>query len=290
MMAILLIAELLLISVILMKETKRYAPWIRENGDMAKMRWLLPFSLFLLDKTGLLEKYPKFWSRIHYRMITLYGTGKATACSKMYISQCVTVCVLILLLCTALGTAAGNDPLCLYYGLLIALFAPLIMMRNLDRRILDRKRQMLFMLPEVLNKIVLLVNAGENVQEAIVRSIRSSAEAAQNQNPLLKELQIMAAQLENQYPFARCLEQLSTRCRVQEVTIFTTTVLMNYRRGGEDLVLALRNLSHELWEKRKAMTRTLGEEASSKLVFPMVLIFLIVMMIIAAPAILMMNT
>ncbi|MDQ0888523.1 hypothetical protein QFZ81_003611 [Paenibacillus sp. V4I9] len=37
------------------------------------------------------------------------------------------------------------------------------------------------------------------------------------------------------------------------------------------------------------MSRTLGEEASSKLVFPMVLIFVVVMVIVAAPALLMMK-
>jgi len=44
-----------------------------------------------------------------------------------------------------------------------------------------------------------------------------------------------------------------------------------------------------MWERRKAMTRTLGEEAASKLVFPMVMIFMVVMVIVGAPAILMMN-
>jgi tight adherence protein C len=38
------------------------------------------------------------------------------------------------------------------------------------------------------------------------------------------------------------------------------------------------------------LTKTLGEEASAKLVFPMVFIFFIVMVIVAAPAILIMNT
>lgn len=71
--------------------------------------------------------------------------------------------------------------------------------------------------------------------------------------------------------------------------MFTTTLLLNHKRGGEELVLSLRELSVILWDKRKALARTLGEEASSKLVFPMVLIFFIVMVIVASPALMMMS-
>jgi len=72
---------------------------------------------------------------------------------------------------------------------------------------------------------------------------------------------------------------------MQEVSIFATTVLLNYRRGGTDFVTALNRLSQELWQKRISLSRTLGEQASSKLVFPMVLIFIVVLIIIATPAI-----
>jgi tight adherence protein C len=65
---------------------------------------------------------------------------------------------------------------------------------------------------------------------------------------------------------------------------------LNYRRGGVEFVYALRELSRIIWDKRLALTKTLGEEASAKLVFPMVFIFFIVMVIVAAPAILIMNT
>jgi tight adherence protein C len=64
---------------------------------------------------------------------------------------------------------------------------------------------------------------------------------------------------------------------------------MNYRRGGELFVMSLRSLNRDLWEKRKAMTRILGEEASSKLIFPMLLILLAVMIIVAAPAVMLMD-
>ena len=99
----------------------------------------------------------------------------------------------------------------------------------------------------------------------------------------------MVLEWEGGHPFQQAFEQFNKRCGVQEVSIFTTTVLLNFRRGGNDFVLALRDLSRVLWEKRKAIARTRGEQASSKLVLPMVVIFMIVIVLLGAPAFMMMN-
>ncbi|MNW00625.1 hypothetical protein D3C71_1961440 [compost metagenome] len=71
--------------------------------------------------------------------------------------------------------------------------------------------------------------------------------------------------------------------------MFSTNVLMNFKRGGSDFAYSLEELSHTLWERRKAAARTIGEEASAKMVFPMVLLFCTVMLIVAAPAVLSMQ-
>ncbi|WJH34060.1 type II secretion system F family protein [Paenibacillus sp. CC-CFT747] len=140
-------------------------------------------------------------------------------------------------------------------------------------------------LPEFLNKLTLLVNAGETVQRALLRCTA----AGSTESPLYRELQQMANELTNNISLKRAMEDFSRRCAVQEVSQFTTTLLLNYKRGGEEFVTALRELSRSLWERRKALTKTMGEEASSKLVFPMVVIFLIVTVIVASPAVLLMN-
>ncbi|MNJ65984.1 hypothetical protein D3C77_620270 [compost metagenome] len=99
----------------------------------------------------------------------------------------------------------------------------------------------------------------------------------------------MQRECEGGYSFQQALEGFSKRCGIQEVSAFTTAVLLNYRRGGSDFVLSLRDLSHTLWEKRKAVGKTLGEQASSKLVFPMVLLFLIIVILVGTPAFMIMD-
>jgi tight adherence protein C len=136
-----------------------------------------------------------------------------------------------------------------------------------------------------------LVDAGETVQKAIKQCVEQKKliTFTVETNPLYYELNQMVTALNNNRSFQHVMEEFNKRCNVQEISIFTTTVLLNYRRGGLEFVYALRELSRMIWDKRLALTKTLGEEASAKLVFPMVLIFFIVMIIVAAPAILLMN-
>ncbi len=129
---------------------------------------------------------------------------------------------------------------------------------------------MLIELPEVLNQLMLLVGAGETVQQALIRIADKTGASA---DPLRMELSEAARALKMNGSFTKCMEDFSKRCSLQETTLFTTTLLLNYRRGGEEMLVSLRELSMTLWDKRKALAKTLGEEASSKLVFPMVLIF-----------------
>lgn len=96
-------------------------------------------------------------------------------------------------------------------------------------------------LPELLNSIVLLVGAGETVQRAIIRCVESHR--GDVNHPLYKELRIMTSEWEGGYSFQQAFENFSKRCAVQEVSLFTTTVLLNYRRGGADFVLSLRDLA-----------------------------------------------
>ena len=172
-------------------------------------------------------------------------------------------------------------------GAFLAIALPAAMVSDLHKKVRLREQNIMLELPELLNSIVLLVGAGETVQRAIIRCVDSHR--GDVNHPLYKELRVMTSEWEGGYSFQQAFENFSKRCAVQEVSLFTTTVLLNYRRGGADFVLSLRDLSRMLWDKRKAISRTRGEQASSKLVFPMVVIFLIVIVLVGTPAFMMLK-
>ncbi|MDT0121473.1 type II secretion system F family protein [Paenibacillus sp. RRE4] len=244
-----------------------------------------PF-LFMLDKFEIGRKLPVLMFRMQHAIQKMYGIQHSGEKTLLYCAEMLTYSWLVMLAGCLLSLVREIGTGGLAGGFILAIALPFAMYKDLYTKVKRRDQDILIELPELLNRILLLVGAGETVQRAINHSVNSQGE---RNHPLYNELRRATGDWNNGYSFQQSLEQFSRRCGVQEVTIFTTTVLLNFRRGGGDFVLALRDLSHVLWEKRKAVSRAKGEQASSKLVFPMVLIFFTIVVMIGAPAFMMMN-
>ncbi|MHA7579953.1 type II secretion system F family protein [Paenibacillus vandeheii] len=244
-----------------------------------------PF-LFLLDKFEVGRRLPVIMFRMQHAIQKMYGIQHSGEKTMLYCAEMLTYSWLMLLVGCLLSLVGDMGLGGMVGGLALGVALPFALYKDLNTKVQRRDQDILMELPELLNRMVLLVGAGETVQRSIVHCVASQGERA---HPLYNELRKMVGDWNNGYSFQQSFEQFSRRCGVQEVTIFTTTVLLNFRRGGGDFVLALRDLSHVLWEKRKAVSRAKGEQASSKLVFPMVLIFFSIVVMIGAPAFMMMN-
>ncbi|WP_413376210.1 type II secretion system F family protein [Paenibacillus taichungensis] len=244
-----------------------------------------PF-LYLLDKFEVGRRLPVLMFRMQHAIQKMYGIQHSGEKTMLYCAEMLTYSWLMLLVGCLLSLVGDMGLGGMVGGLALGVALPFALYKDLNTKVQRRDQDILMELPELLNRIVLLVGAGETVQRAIVHCVASQRE---RDHPLYNELRKTVDDWNNGYSFQQSFEQFSRRCGVQEVTIFTTTMLLNFRRGGGDFVLALRDLSHVLWEKRKAVSRAKGEQASSKLVFPMVLIFFSIVVMIGAPAFMMMN-
>jgi tight adherence protein C len=286
-MLILLCVELLTLGGLLMAASTQNKNFAKENRLYLAPYMIAPISLWLMDQLRLADRMPEAISKIHHIMLGLYGSKTALIRTKYFLTGLLSYSLLIIVGCTFLGWVSDVGVEMLGYGCCFVLLLPFILYKNVASKLQKKKRQMLLELPEVVNQIVLLVNAGETVQKALMRCIERKPNL--KESPLLSELAIAAYEIGMNASFTKSMEDFNKRCGVQEVSLFTTTLLLNYKRGGDELVMSLKELSFILWEKRKSIAKTLGEEASSKMVFPMVLIFFVVMVVVAAPAILMMN-
>ena len=279
-LTIILVVLLILAAFLFILAGNRYQSLIKEYGEGIQFNFFSPVSLFILEKGRITER-PVIITNLHHKIIQIYGVKDALNKTKLFSAQLFSAFYLIFVL-FLFFSIINKDPLLLYFGSFLSILAPLFLLRGLDKQIKQKQNQMLLELPEFLNKMVLLINAGETVQQAIIQSGLQKSNVKKSY--FYKEVLLLTRQLQNNEVFVTALEDFNKRCGVQEISIFTTTVLLNYRRGGNELVVALRGLAKELWQKRKALVRTLGEQASSKLVFPMVLIFLVVLIIVGTPA------
>ncbi|MFC6228743.1 type II secretion system F family protein [Paenibacillus allorhizosphaerae] len=288
-MNVLLLLEVVAAGMAVMCGRRHYLDWIKGHPELFRGTAFVLLSaaaLWLTDRCRLAERFTASVGKIHHLMVGLYGAKQALPYTRWFLAKMLIMMFGVFSLFTALGGAADGNAEVLVYGALIALLLPFLLYKQTFDRLKRRKQQMLIELPEIVNQLMLLIGAGETVAQALVRTVPTK-EA--EMTPLQKELNAAVYALKMNTSFPRVMEDFSKRCGLPEVSLFTTTLLLNYKRGGEDLIISLKELSVTLWEKRKSLARTLGEEASSKMVFPMVLIFFAVMVIIAAPALLVMN-
>lgn len=236
------------------------------------------------DRWNVWERWPGCFRAVYLQMVLLYGGERAWAMTKEW-------CAVVLLQAFGMGAGAlflsvGVDTSFQVAGLLVPLVV-LVRYKSLKGQVKERQRQIVMELPELLCKLILLIHAGETLQQAIQRTAMDISTA--DPHPLRREWLRLTRSLKDHKPFVWAMEEFGRSCGTVEVSMFSTSVLMHFKRGGPDFAAALQDLSRTLWERRKAAARTMGEEAAAKLVFPMVLLFCTVMVIVAAPAILMMN-
>jgi tight adherence protein C len=191
-----------------------------------------------------------------------------------------------LFVCWLLALISGNLSVGVI-GSLVAGCMPALRANDLNRRAERRRQAVLMELPVMLGRLLIMVNAGENVSRALNRCVEAR-HVQGDHHPLYAELRAALAAMQRGESMNLSLEEFGRRCAVPEAKLFAATLLMNVRRGGDEFVPALRDFTRRMWDQRKAAARTLGEQASSRLAFPLAVIFLLIIVLVGAPTLLMM--
>lgn len=238
--------------------------------------------LYVQDQARVSQRFPIAFYKVQRLVQKISGDRRIGEQVSLFIAEMMSYVWLLLSIGCGLSLLMGGDSTGFILGAMLAVLLPFALVNDLYRKVQRREQEIIMELPELLGKIILLVGAGETVQQAIRHCLQRKQ--GQESHPLYRELFQMMRELESGYSFQQALEAFSKRCGIQEVSAFTTAILLNFRRGGNDFVLSLRDLSATLWDKRKAVSRTKGEQASSKLLFPMLLLFIVVLILVGTPA------
>lgn len=147
-----------------------------------------------------------------------------------------------------------------------------------------RQREIESIFPEFLSRVAILIDAGTTVRIAIRKIVEDS-----DDNNLYKELRILVNDLDLGKGEANSFENFSKRCNTPTAAMFTSVVLQNLKKGNKELSSILRIFAGTAWRNRKNSAIKRGEEAAAKLMLPMMIIFIAIMILLAAPAIMQMS-
>ncbi len=159
--------------------------------------------------------------------------------------------------------------------------------RSKEISILLKKReiQMIDDYPEIVSKLLLLHSAGMTIRAAFTKI----AEDYHKRNPdkphyAYEELRYTLNALSNGVSETLAYSEFGKRCGLRPYLKLGTLLEQNLNKGSKDLRFLLNHEVHSAFESKKARALILGEEAGTKLLFPMVLILVVVMIIIIVPS------
>lgn len=176
----------------------------------------------------------------------------------------------------------------LLFGLLMGTMLWLAMGSDLKKKYVARDKQMLLDYPELVNKFTLLLGAGMTVNSAWGK-IAGEYEKKLRDHTIEKryayeEWRVTWGEMSNGMTNMMALERFGQRAKLIPYLKFSTLLSQNLRKGTKGLLEILEHEALDAFESRKQATRQLAEEAGTKLLAPMMIMLILVMVIIMAPA------
>ena len=150
----------------------------------------------------------------------------------------------------------------------------------LNSIIRERQKQILRQLPEFLDLLCVSVQAGLSFDSGIAKIVDRM------KGPLVEECQRMQRDVRMGMMRKHSLQQMARRCDVQEVYLFTTSIIQA-ERLGTSIANTLVEQANNMRERRRQAAKAEALRAPVKIVFPLVLfIFPALFVIVLLPSLL----
>ena len=153
-----------------------------------------------------------------------------------------------------------------------------------------KERQKLLMCdyPELVNKLSLLLGAGMTVSLAWERIIglyeKQRKDGVVKERPTYEEMKITFREIKDGVGERAAFEHFGERCELRPYRKLSSLIVQNLRKGSRGLTGLMEAEADEAFELRRNLAKKLGEEAGTKLLAPMLMMFGIIMVIIMVPA------
>ncbi len=134
--------------------------------------------------------------------------------------------------------------------------------------------------PVFVNRLFLLLGTGMTIKNALVHYI----DEVENGDILSREIEYTLNQIKSGVNEISAYEELGHRLMLPEYIRLMNQIAHNLKRGNSDLLNCMEEEVRTVLINRKEYAKKIGEEASSKLLFPMIILMLITMVIVMAPA------
>lgn len=172
-------------------------------------------------------------------------------------------------------------------ALIVSVLVYLLADKDLHQKTEERREYMKREYPDIVHKLSLYLGAGMTLQGAfqkIASEYEQNAEQGKHKGPAYEEMLYTCRELKKGVSESKAYEDFGKRTGVQEYIRLSTLLTQNLKRGSSSLLSRLQDEADRALTERIQSGRKLGEEASTKLLIPMVMMLAVVMVMIMLPA------
>lgn len=159
--------------------------------------------------------------------------------------------------------------------------------KDLHTKVLERQQQLLDRYPVILNKLVLYLGAGLTIRGAFLRMAEEYQTDRTNDGeacPVYEEILCMCREFQTGAEEAEVYERFGRRCGQTEYVRLSSLLSQNLKKGSSSMLVRLTEEADNAVKEQMNRSRKRGEEVSTKLLVPMVMMLAIVMVMIMIPA------
>lgn len=143
--------------------------------------------------------------------------------------------------------------------------------------------------PEFVEKLLLLCNAGLTIRNALQKIIEDYSKTHTKKSYLMAELEYALNKIKSGYSESDVYAEFGRRCKLHSYIKLASLLQQNLKRGSADLKTELQIEIHEAFLAHKNLILQTGEKTTTKMLFPMILILIVVIGIIMIPSFLSMS-
>ncbi len=148
-----------------------------------------------------------------------------------------------------------------------------------------REERLLSEYPEFIMKFTLLLEAGLTARSAFERigtdSLRLSGERTKLS---YSEVRSTCHEMESGVTEKEAYRHFAARCAQTRYRTFVSLLNQNLQKGSAQLLELLEKESYDAWSERRRRAKVEGEKATTRLLFPMILMLVVVIAVIMIPA------
>lgn len=209
----------------------------------------------------------------------LFGKKFADFYLRVLYAQALTYALIILYASVFLGClVTGIDGILLaLIGIVLAAAVYLYYLNDYKNKIDKLSVEYMIEFPGAVSTIALLVNGGVFLRDAWKDVAYSS------DKPLFMQMRKVVEDMNNGISEADAITMFADRCSTKEIRKFSSIIVQAISKGGKDLSDSLIKQSESLLNTKRQLVLQKGEKASSKLLLPIMLVFVSIIIMIMVP-------